>query len=166
MECECQGDQVCQEKHNGTRDDTPNHNEEANPVTWLSGWFFDEPIDNISKYDVRDFVAWSMFEGRHQEHLTSSEQEQLEDFVTEAELRISLFLYGKADDDDDDKEHENEKQNDSSEDTSVSNKDRSLRSVENDSWVTDTAARLHLPKPKKCKNMILWTLSYPHQCIS
>lgn len=147
MECECQEDQVCREKHSGATDAAPNHSEEANPVTWLSGWFFDEPIDNISKYDMRDFVAWSMFEGRHQEHLTSSEQEQLEDFVTEAELRISLFLYGKADDDD--KEYEKEKQNDASEDTSVSDKDRSFRSLDDDSWVTDTAARLHLTKPKK-----------------
>lgn len=73
--------------------------ESADPITFLSGWFFDVPIDKISKYDLRDFVVWSMFEGRHQEHLTEAELEQLEAFVEETEYRIGLHLYGPADDD-------------------------------------------------------------------
>jgi hypothetical protein len=66
------------------------------PVTFITGWFFDQPISSISQYDIRDFTAWSMFEGRHQEHLTVAELEQLEDFVDEVELRNSLHLYGPA----------------------------------------------------------------------
>jgi hypothetical protein len=68
------------------------------PVGFITGWFFDCDIESITKYDVRDFCAWSMFEGRHQEHLTTSELRQLEDFVEEAEYRISLQLYGEAED--------------------------------------------------------------------
>jgi hypothetical protein len=64
------------------------------PASHITGWFFDEPIASISQYDIRDFTAWSMFEGRNQEHLTSAELEQLEDFVDEVELRISLQMYG------------------------------------------------------------------------
>lgn len=68
--------------------------EAADPVSFLRGWFFEQPVENISKYDVRDFIAWSMFEGRHQEHLTEAEQRQLERFVEEVEHRFSLHLYG------------------------------------------------------------------------
>jgi hypothetical protein len=64
------------------------------PETFITGWFFDQPISSISQYDIRDFTAWSMFEGRHQEHLTVAELEQLEDFVDEVELRNSLHIYG------------------------------------------------------------------------
>jgi hypothetical protein len=68
--------------------------EADDPVTFITGWFFDQPLESISKYDVRDFVVWSMFEGRNQEHLTLQELDQLEDFVDEIEWRISLKLYG------------------------------------------------------------------------
>ena len=84
--------------------------EEDDPVGFLRGWFFDQALENIAKYDVRDFLAWSMFEGRHQEHLTDAELLQLEQFVDEAEQRISLQLYGEQStddmDDDDDDDHE------------------------------------------------------------
>lgn len=63
-------------------------------VTFFSGWFFDQPIDKIRRFDVFDFLAWSMFEGRHQEHLTTAEVQQLESFVDEVEYRISLQFYG------------------------------------------------------------------------
>jgi hypothetical protein len=66
------------------------------PAGFFTGWFFDCDIEKITMYDVRDFCAWSMFEGRHQEHLTTNELRQLEDFVDEAEHRISLQLYGEA----------------------------------------------------------------------
>lgn len=74
--------------------------EDADPVTFLQGWFFNESLENIGRYDIRDFVAWSMFEGRHQEHLTVAELRQLEEFVEEAEHRVSLHLYGEAVDED------------------------------------------------------------------
>ena len=75
--------------------------EKDDPVTFLSGWFFDQPIENISRYDVFDFICWSMFDGRNQEHLTLEEEKNLEEFVDEMELVISLHLYGAADDEDD-----------------------------------------------------------------
>lgn len=71
--------------------------EAEDPVGFITGWFFDEPIESISKYDVRDFIVWSMFESRNQEHLTLQELDQLEDFVDEIEWRISLQLYGADD---------------------------------------------------------------------
>lgn len=71
--------------------------EADDPVTFITGWFFDQPLESISKYDVRDFVVWSMFEGRNQEHLTLQELGQLEDFVDEIEWRISLQMYGAED---------------------------------------------------------------------
>jgi len=78
------------------------------PVQFVTGWFFDESLESISQYDFRDFVAWSMFEGRHQEHLTVWELEQLEDFVDEVEHRISLVKYGAVDEDADDDAKEEE----------------------------------------------------------
>jgi hypothetical protein len=75
--------------------------EASDPVSFLRGWFFDQPLENISKYDVRDFIAWSMFEGRHQEHLTVAELRQLERFVEEVEHRFSLHLHGESIDEDD-----------------------------------------------------------------
>ena len=68
--------------------------EADDPIQFISGWFFDQPLEGISKYDVRDFIAWSMFEGRNLEHLTLEELEQLDDFVDEIEWRISLHMYG------------------------------------------------------------------------
>jgi hypothetical protein len=68
--------------------------EATDPISFLRGWFFDQPLENISKYDVRDFVAWSLFEGRHQEHLTDAELRQLEQFLQEIEYRFSLSIYG------------------------------------------------------------------------
>lgn len=66
----------------------------------ISGWFFRKPnVEDISVYDIRDFLAWSMFEGRHQEHLTDAELEQLEEFIEEWEYRISLEIYGAREDD-------------------------------------------------------------------
>lgn len=61
---------------------------------FISGWFFDESIENISRYDVCDFLCWSMFDGRNQEHLTSLEYHELEALVEDMEYRISIQLYG------------------------------------------------------------------------
>lgn len=65
------------------------------PVSFIRGWFFDEPLENITSYDVLDFCAWCMFEGRNQEHLTKEELKQLGRFVEELEWRIALYLYGE-----------------------------------------------------------------------
>jgi len=81
--------------------------EKDDPVTHLQGWFFDEPIDKISKYDVRDFISWSMFECRNQEHLTGEELAQLDRFMDEFEYHISIFLYGAIEDDSDENEQHN-----------------------------------------------------------
>lgn len=68
--------------------------ESEDPVGFLTGWFFDLPLEQISKYDLLDFVAWSMYEGRNQEHLTQDELEQLTEFIDEIEWRISIHKYG------------------------------------------------------------------------
>ena len=75
--------------------------EQGRIIDLLSGWFFDGNVtEEVSAYDIHDFVVWSMFEGRHQEHLTVSEIEQVDEFVDEMEHRISLELYGEAGEDD------------------------------------------------------------------
>ncbi len=84
---------------------------EEDPVSFLSGWFFDSTLEQISKYDIRDFLAWSMFEGRNQEHLTSEELAQLERFVEDLEWRIGIHLYGVVTDDEDE-EKEDDTDND------------------------------------------------------
>jgi len=68
---------------------------ETNLVEFISGWFFDVPLENISRYDVRDFLCWSLFEGRNQEHLTGDELEQRESFLEELEDRLSYHVYGQ-----------------------------------------------------------------------
>ena len=52
-----------------------------------------------SKYDLRDWVVWAMYEGRHQEHLSTSEVHQAESFLAEIQIKISLEIYGEADKD-------------------------------------------------------------------
>lgn len=68
--------------------------EKNDPAAMISGWFFDQDILKISSYDIREFITWSMFEGRNQEHLTTQELEQLESFVKDLEDRISIHWYG------------------------------------------------------------------------
>lgn len=69
--------------------------EKEDPARFITGWFFDQPIENISRYDVCDFICWSMFDGRNQEHLTTEELHDLEGFLDDLEHRISLQLYGE-----------------------------------------------------------------------
>lgn len=69
--------------------------EQDDPAAFISGWFFDQPIEQISRYDVMDFICWSMFDGRNQEHLTTEELHELECFLEDVEYRISLNLYGQ-----------------------------------------------------------------------
>ena len=69
---------------------------ESDP-SWLVEWFLDRPsIDSISLYDILDLLCWAMFDGRNQEHLTTQELNDLEDFVEDLEYHISLHLYGIA----------------------------------------------------------------------
>lgn len=75
--------------------------EKDDPTSFITGWFFDEKLENISRYDVRDFVTWSMFDGRNQEHLSGEEVKQLNLFMNELERRIGLQLFGAIDDDND-----------------------------------------------------------------
>ena len=70
------------------------HIVDDDPVSFIRGWFFDVPLEDITRYDVLDFFAWCMFEGRNQEHLTEEEVGQLNWFVREVECRIGVFLYG------------------------------------------------------------------------
>ena len=56
---------------------------------FIRGWFFDVPLDEISRYDVLDWTSWSLFEGRNQEHLTPPEILQLKSFVLSIESDIS-----------------------------------------------------------------------------
>jgi hypothetical protein len=72
--------------------------EKDDPISFITGWFFDQPIESISRYDVCDFICWAMFDGRNQEHLTSLELHELECFVEDVEYQISLQLYGLRDD--------------------------------------------------------------------
>jgi hypothetical protein len=70
--------------------------EKEDPAQFISGWFFDQPIQEISRYDVYDFICWSMFDGRNLEHLTTEELHDLECFLEDLEYRISLKLYGES----------------------------------------------------------------------
>jgi hypothetical protein len=71
--------------------------EQDDPGQFISGWFFDRPIEEISRYDVYDFICWSMFDHRNQEHLTTEELHDLEGFLEDFEYRISLKLFGEND---------------------------------------------------------------------
>lgn len=64
------------------------------PVSFITGWFFDVPIESISRYDMLDFLSWCLFEGRSQEHLTESEVWQVYSFLAEIEYAISVHLFG------------------------------------------------------------------------
>jgi hypothetical protein len=126
------------------------------PVTFITGWFFDQPISSISQYDIRDFTAWSMFEGRHQEHLTVAELEQLEDFVDEVELRISLHLYGPAPQDENENEHGDESESMTQQELDSVMQEDSPQLQGFDSGTKEESAvarnrpwRNNLPKPKK-----------------
>jgi len=68
--------------------------EDSNPTAFIEGWFFDAPIDSISRYDMLDFMSWCLYEGRRQEHLTEAEIDQLHDLLRLLEYRISIYKYG------------------------------------------------------------------------
>jgi len=63
-------------------------------ANFISGWFFGENLESLTRYDVMDFLTWSMFEGRNIEHLTPDEMNQLRQFVEDLEYKISIELHG------------------------------------------------------------------------
>lgn len=63
-------------------------------VSFITEWFFEEKLESLTKYDVMDYLTWSMFEGRHIEHLTHDESKQLRQFVEDLEYKISIELFG------------------------------------------------------------------------
>ena len=63
-------------------------------ANFISEWFFGEKLETLTKYDVMDYLAWSMFEGRNIEHLTQDENRQLHLFVEDLEYKISIELFG------------------------------------------------------------------------
>jgi len=79
------------------------------PSSFIRGWFFDEKLEKITRYDINDFLAWCMFEGRNQEHLTDGEIQQLHNMVKEFEYCLSIHLYGVDIEADDNKEKEKQR---------------------------------------------------------
>lgn len=61
---------------------------------FISGWFFGEKLEDLTRYDIMDYLTWSFFEGRSTEHLTQEEMYQLRGFVTDLEYKISIELHG------------------------------------------------------------------------
>lgn len=70
--------------------------EKSDPAGFISGWFFDRDIKEITRYDVMDFLSWSLFEGRNLEHLTRNETRQLDWLVDDLEYYISVQKFGLA----------------------------------------------------------------------
>jgi hypothetical protein len=68
--------------------------EEGMCSKFISGWFFGEKIENLTRLDVMDFLTWSLFEGRSIEHLTLEETHQLRGFLADLENNISIEQFG------------------------------------------------------------------------
>jgi hypothetical protein len=133
--------------------------EQDDPTTFITGWFFDQPIQQISRYDVCDFICWSMFDGRNQEHLTTQELHELECFVEELEYRVSLKLHGQIDPDDLNDVNDDE-ENISPNDRHVSTFTPTKGSVTNDeddtlssASASDMSGTPGRPRPKKCTSL-------------
>ncbi|CAB9502234.1 expressed unknown protein [Seminavis robusta] len=60
-----------------------------NPSKFFQDWFFGTKMEDLSIKDLRNFVAWSCFEGRLVEHLSPREMLQLDTFVRDALLRTN-----------------------------------------------------------------------------
>ncbi len=63
--------------------------EQHDPISFIRGWFFDADLETISRYDTLDFLCWSVFDGRNQEHLTDAEVTSLHSFLSRLEAAIS-----------------------------------------------------------------------------
>jgi hypothetical protein len=134
--------------------------EKEDPVKFITGWFFDQRIEDISRYDVIDFICWSMFDSRNQEHLTTEELHDLECFLEDIEYRISLQLHGAIDENEqsfvsvaDEDGNENDNPNEASDDKLCS---PDARRIERDddtisSIVTGSISRQRQrPRKSKC----------------
>ena len=61
--------------------------EGCDPVEFIRGWFFDAELGDVQRYDVLDFLCWSLFDGRNQEHLTVVEAASLAEYFERLEVR-------------------------------------------------------------------------------
>ncbi len=68
-------------KHDKLMNRVMDHIVEDDPESSIRGWFFEVPLEDITRYNMLDFFVWCMFEGRNQEHLTIGEVRQLNWFV-------------------------------------------------------------------------------------
>lgn len=151
--------------------------EQKDPIKFISGWFFDQPIEDISRYDVFDFICWSMFDGRNQEHLTTEELHDLECFLEDIEYRVSLQLYGENEENDvsqsanDEDGNENDNPNEFTDDrvgSSPSKKVRRIEDRDDDTLSSDFTGSLsqRRPRPQKSKctrlrtNEKIWLHTY------
>lgn len=136
--------------------------EQKDPIKFISGWFFDQPIEDISRYDICDFICWSMFDGRNQEHLTTEELHDLECFLEDIEYRVSLQLYGETDEPQiplpvhEEDGNENDNPNEATEDRSCQSLWKGNRGLDDrdddtiSSEVTGSVSQRR-PRPRKCK---------------
>ena len=137
--------------------------EKEHPAAFISGWFFDQDIQNISRFDVREFVTWCVFEGRNQEHLTDEELDQLEDFIQHLEDRISTEFYGFGQDVTEVEEEDNNGASDT--DTGIDTYADTDTDTGTDDELLSRASRTNNPLPKKSKcacwsAFVLWCFPY------
>mmetsp|Transcript_21694 Transcript_21694/g.45270 ORF Transcript_21694/g.45270 Transcript_21694/m.45270 type:complete len:758 (-) Transcript_21694:32-2305(-) len=66
--------------------------ESDDPVSFIRGWFFDAELADIQRYDVMDFLCWSLFDGRNQEHLTEAEAGSLAAYLERMEEGVGKHL--------------------------------------------------------------------------
>ena len=130
-------------------------------AAWVRGWLLDahptrevlDDLKQISLADMKGFVCWSMFEGRRIEHLTIAESSQLDSFVHELQIRLSLQFYGATDDsegDEDDMAIHNVDESDAySMESTQQREDFPALSLDSgyDPWKVPRF--VHLPTPKK-----------------
>ena len=124
--------------------------EQNDPVKFISGWFFDEPVESIFRYDVFDWMCWSMFDGRNQEHLTTEELHELELMISDLEYHISLQLYGRREEEDERLLNPSERSNvAATSQRSLSRRDEDDSSVAFSSTSSLSGLTGYRPRPKK-----------------
>ena len=92
---------------------------------FISGWFFGEKLEDLTTYDVMDFLTWSLFEGRNIEHLTIDEMNQLKGFVSDLEYKISIELYGIGTTEEEERKVDSEEGGDKKRDGGIDDNDNS-----------------------------------------
>ena len=134
--------------------------EQNDPIAFISGWFFDQSIEHISRYDVCDFICWAMFDGRNQEHLTTLELHELECFLEDFEYRISLKLYGAREEENHNRKNQSENDN-KSDQGPLSPMRKSHRQFDDDDTLSSasdfaTISSQKLVRPNKSKYLPGW----------